>query len=161
MIRRRVHQFFEASRRPTEEDIAFARSYLPANLFPIFAGQHPRDILHSVNTARYLLAHGHAEADLIAAALVHDTGKGHQRRADRVLFVLADSAALAPRIAAPASRFEWRRAVARSLHHAEAGAALLESAGAPPTIVQLVRRHHARESGDGMLTALQGADAAT
>lgn len=161
MIRQRVRQFFEASRQPTEEDIAFAGSHLPPGLFEVFLGQHQRDILHSVNAARYLLAHDRAEPDLIAAALLHDIGKGHQRRADRVLFVLAQGTALSGRMAEPASRFEWRRAVARSLHHAEAGAALLESAGAAATIVELVRRHHAREGGDDMLTALQGADAAT
>lgn len=161
MIRQRVRQFFEASRQPTEKDIAFARSHLPANLFDLFRGQHPRDVLHSVNAARYLLSHGHDEPDLVAAALVHDIGKGWQRRADRVVFVLATGAHLSEPLARESSRLGWRRAVSRSLHHAEAGANALEAAGAPRTIVELVRRHHAREGGDDMLTALQGADAAT
>jgi putative nucleotidyltransferase with HDIG domain len=161
VIRQRVRQFFEASRLPTEEDLAFARSHLPPNLLGLFLSQHPRDILHSVNAARYLLAHGHAEPDLVAAALVHDIGKGHQRRPDRVVFVLATGAGLTGRLAGPSSRLEWRRAVSRSLHHAETGAALLESAGASPAVVELVRQHHAREGGNDMLTALQGADAAT
>jgi hypothetical protein len=161
VIRNRVRQFFEASRQPTDDDIAFARAHLPSNLLDLFFAQHPRDIVHSVGTARYLITHGHDEPDLITAALVHDTGKGAQRRFDRVVFVLAAGAGIAGQVAKPSSRLEWRRAAARSLHHAEAGAARLEAAGAPEHIVQLVREHHAREGGDDMLTALQGADAAT
>jgi len=161
VIRQRIRQFFEASRAPATSDLAFAREHLPGNLWPLFLGQTPRDQLHSINAARYLLRHGHAEPDLIAAALVHDIGKGQQRRVDRVVYVLATAAGTVDRLADRGSRLEWRRAVARSLHHSEAGAAMLEAAGASPAIVDLVRRHHAREVQDAMLTALQGADAAT
>ncbi len=156
----RVRQFRDTSVRPSPADLALARDHLPADLFSIFLRQHERDIVHSARVARWLLDRGHTDPDLLAAAFLHDVGKGHQRRRDRVAFVLATWSRVARPAASPTSRFAIRRAMARSLSHSEAGAAALRDAGAPLRVVGLVERHHARASGDAMLALLQQADAA-
>jgi hypothetical protein len=157
-MRRRVRQFLEAGRRPTESDLAVARAHLDVELLALFLAQHPRDVVHAVTTARWLLARGHDDRDLVTAALVHDVGKGNQRRLDRVAYVLASGLRLHRVLAADRSRFELRRAIARSAGHPDRGATLLEAAGAPARVVELTRRHHAPAARDGMLVLLQQAD---
>lgn len=160
-MRQRVRQFMTASRRPTGRETVLARTHLSSDLLGLFLHQHPRDIIHAADTARFLLARGETDPDLIAAALLHDVGKGHQRRFDRVAYVVAGWLHLQARLEAGASSREWRRAMARSLHHAEAGAAAIEAAGAPPRVVELTRLHHSPAGEDGMLRALQEADSAS
>jgi putative nucleotidyltransferase with HDIG domain len=160
-MRQRVRQFFAASRKPTEADLTEARQHLSSELLTLFLAQHPRDIVHAVETARYLLARGYSDADVLAAALLHDIGKGQQRRWDRVAYVVAGWVRLDAAVASSSSRLELRRAMTRSLVHSEAGARLLEGAGAPPRVVALTRLHHAQPNGDAMLAALQEADAAS
>lgn len=116
--------------------------------------------MHSAGTARWLLERGHDDRDLVVAALAHDIAKGHQRRVDRVAYVLASHAGLAPRLANADSPHALRRAVARSLAHASAGASILAAAGTSPRIVELTRLHHAPPAGDPVLALLQQADAA-
>lgn len=157
-MRNRLRQFFTANRRATEDDLAFARGYLSPPLFSLFLGQHPRDVRHGVDTARWLLGRGVRDPDVLAAALLHDVGKGHQRRLDRVAYVVAGWFRLQRMLADPSSRFELRRAVARSVLHADRGAALLAEHGAPPRVVELTRRHHEQAGGDAMLALLQEAD---
>ncbi|MBI5946623.1 MAG: HD domain-containing protein [Chloroflexi bacterium] len=156
----RARQFFEAGKQPAEADIQLARERLAPDLLQIFLGQHPRDVVHSAGTARWLLERGHDDPDLIRAALLHDVAKGHQRRADRVAYVLAAAINTERGLAAEGSRFEVRRAAARSLVHSEAGALLLRDLGAPPRVVDLTLRHHAPPRGDAMLVLLQEADSA-
>ncbi|GAB4326658.1 MAG: hypothetical protein Kow0010_09840 [Dehalococcoidia bacterium] len=66
---------------------------------------------------------------------------------------------LAGRAGSPSSRFELRRAIARSVDHARIGAALLHEAGASLRVVDLTRLHHESPGEDGMLALLQQADA--
>jgi putative nucleotidyltransferase with HDIG domain len=157
---RRISQFRNAGAKPSESDIGFARVHLSEALFELFRTQHPRDVVHSVETARWLLARGHHQPDLIAAALLHDIGKGEQRRVDRVAFVLAGRLRLAGRAGDRGSRFEMRRAVARSAEHSRRGAQLLREAGASDLVVSLTLKHHAEAADDAMLALLQQADAA-
>jgi hypothetical protein len=56
---------------------------------------------------------------------------------------------------------EFRRAIARARTHAAKGAELLVGAGVSPQVIALVKKHHERPNGDGMLRLLQEADAAT
>ncbi|HJP41016.1 MAG TPA: HD domain-containing protein [Dehalococcoidia bacterium] len=158
MIQQRVHQFFQAGRRPTPEDFELAEEWLSPTLFELFVGQHPRDVVHSVSLARWLLEQGHREPDLVVAALVHDIGKGNQRRADRVAYVMAQWARSDGFAGDHGSRFEIRRAIARSANHSERGAALLSLADAPPVVIELTRLHHSKTKGDAMLDLLQKAD---
>lgn len=157
----RSRQFAEASEVPTAADFAFARDHLSGPEFALFCDQHPRDIVHSAKTARWLLTRGHADHDLLVAAFLHDTGKGHQRRRDRVLWVIAQAAHLDERLPGHGSRFEWRRALARSREHAGASADRMAAAGSTARAVDLARTHHLPAAGDVMLALLQEADAAS
>jgi len=156
----RARQFFEAGRQPTESDLRVARETLTPELLRLFLAQHPRDIVHATGTARWLLDRGHADPDLVVAALLHDVGKGHQRRADRVAYVVAAAVNAERGLASERSRFEVRRAAARTLVHSEAGAVLLGELGAPPRVVDFTFRHHSPARGDAMLVLLQEADSA-
>ena len=155
----RIRQFRAATDLPTEGDLVVARARLAPPLVALFSAQHPRDIVHSAATARWLLARGHEDPDLIAAALLHDVGKGHQRRADRVAHVLLSVGRANGLIAHAESRSEWRRALARSRDHSALGASQLRSVGASPRVVELTQAHHDAAGGDHMLALLQQADA--
>lgn len=156
----RVTQFREAGAQPTERELAFARERLSQEAFELFRSQHPRDIVHSTNTARWLVARGYDNADLLAAALLHDVGKGHQRRLDRVAYVVSEWLKSEDRAGSHGSRLEMRRAMARSRDHSEAGARMARDAGVSERIIELILNHHAEADGDAMLALLQQADAA-
>lgn len=158
-MRERLRQFREAGQVPDPADYEIARAHLPGPLFGLFAAQHPRDIVHSAGTARWLIERGYDDADLIIAALLHDIGKGEQRRSDRVAYVIAGHTGLARALGKSASRLELRRAIARSLEHSEAGALLMAEAGASERAVNLTRLHHAPSGQDPVLALLQQADA--
>ncbi len=129
------------------------------------AMQHPRDIVHAAECARWLQRRGISNVDLIAAALLHDIAKGAQRRWDRTAAVLAGALGLSEAAAHGDSRFELRRALQRTREHSREGARVLQAAGAPAAVVELTRLHHllttTPEGRDGMLALLQEADAAT
>lgn len=161
MIGQRIRQFMEAGRGPDESDLALAGDWLSPELLELYLGQHPRDAAHTAATARWLLDRGEEDADLVRAAFLHDVGKGHQRRLDRVAFVLASALGIQSRLAAEGSRFELRRALYRSLHHAARGAAVLVAAGVGEGVVDLVRNHHLDPAGNDMLSLLEDADGAT
>ncbi len=160
MIRDRIRQFRHTNVVPCEADFALAREWLAPLLFALFANQHPRDIVHSANTARWLLHRGHRGPDLVVAALLHDIGKGQQRRGDRVVYVVADQLGLTRTVANSRSRIELRRAIARTADHSASGAHTLLEAGATARAVDLTRRHHEPAGDDPMLALLQQADAA-
>ncbi|MFN0147483.1 MAG: hypothetical protein ACKVT1_13300 [Dehalococcoidia bacterium] len=160
MMSHRLRQFREASLPPSPEDVVLGQDYLEGALRALFEGQHPRDIRHSAATARWLLDRGHSDRDLILAALLHDVAKGAQRRGDRVVHVVAGAAGAGALLANQRSRFEMRRALHRSLHHAEAGARLLDAAGAPARAAMLTRLHHSPAGDDPVLALLIEADAA-
>lgn len=155
---RRIQQYFAASRVPSADDFALAEAHLSASLLALFRAQHPRDIVHCAATARWLLGRRHDNPDLIAAALLHDIGKGEQRRRDRVAHVLLGRAGAF--VAIEDSRVALRGALWRSRHHSELAVALLRAAGASDRVIELSRLHHANPGEDAMLAVLQEADAA-
>jgi putative nucleotidyltransferase with HDIG domain len=158
---RRLRQFLAANQRPSDTDFVLARAYLSPALFDLFASQHPRDVVHSASTAQWLVERGHTDPDLLAAALLHDIGKGEQRRFDRVAHVLASAGHVAGQVGDSESRFAVRRALARSRRHSESGATVLASAGASERVVYLTRFHHASPPPDPVLALLQQADDAS
>jgi predicted HD phosphohydrolase len=161
MMRDRIRQWLTATDLPSKEDFAFAREVLDDPLYALFVRQHPRDVLHGVRTAWWLIDRGYEDYDLVTAALVHDIAKGAQRRRDRVAYVVASDLGIARWVAEPRSQYEVRRAVARSLVHSERGAAMLERAGASEAVISLTLLHHSDPGDDPVLALLQQADAAT
>ena len=157
----RVRQFREAGRGPDAGDLLLAEQRLEPVLLQLFMAQEPRDMSHAARTARWLMERGHDERELLQAALLHDIGKGHQRRRDRVAYVVSGWLRAEGLLASEQSRFRLRRAVSRSRKHSATGAVALERAGAPARVVELTRFHHEPKSRDAMLKALSEADAAS
>ena len=157
----RVRQFREASAGPAQQDFDLAEQHLSDSLFQLFLEQDPRDIRHAALTTRWLIERGQTDTELIQAALLHDVGKGRQRRWDRVAYVVCDWLGVRRQMASERSRFELRRAIYRSLKHAAFGAAVLTEAGASERVVELTRLHHVARPRDAMLRRLNEADAAS
>lgn len=83
--------------RVSPEQDAFATRLLPSTARELFAGMPVADRGHGLEVARRLLAAGFDDPELLAAALLHDAGKGHRLRLwHRAAGVLA--AAVAPRL---------------------------------------------------------------
>ncbi|HEY8491932.1 MAG TPA: hypothetical protein VIO14_13175 [Dehalococcoidia bacterium] len=159
----RVRQFREAVRAAApggeEDERAVVAAYLTETQQSLFFTMTRRDRRHSVQTCRLLLEQGHRDPDLLAAALLHDVGKGRIRLWHRVAYVLLSAAAprLLRRLARPGGE-GWRAVLYRSLHHPEAGAAQALAAGASAETARLIREHHAPATDDERLRALIRAD---
>ena len=119
----------------------------------------PRDQQHCLDVYRRLKEQGHDDGDLLAAALLHDAGKGHIALWHRVVFVRLD--ATAPRlqraIIAPGEGDGWRQALYRCCHHAELGAELARAAGAGERVVALIGEDESEPVRE-QLAALKAAD---
>ena len=131
------------------DELAPVRDLLPSTGQALFLTMSRGDQRHSLDVHRALAATGCVDRDLLAAALLHDVGKGGRR----VPFVIRPTIVLlkawAPgtlrRLAgtgafAPVPR--WRRPVRDAWHHAELGACLAAEAGLAPRVVELIRTHH-------------------
>lgn len=163
----RVAQFLRAAfARPADAEQALVEQHLPPLLRPAFARLSRAEQAHAVATLRTLLRQGHADPDLLAAALVHDLGKSRAplRLLERVLIVLAQS--FLPRQAAGWGQGEargWRRPFVVAARHAAWGEALVLEAGGSARLAEIVRRHHeplpaASTPVDLLLQALKAAD---
>ena len=159
----RSRQFFGALRARLEEG---ERAEVAAHLTPaeqrLFSAMDLRDQRHALDVFRVLKSGGERDAALLAAALLHDVGKGPIRLWQRVAFVLLR--AISPRLLrrlASANGGGWRGALGRSLDHAERGAALAEAAGSTPETVRLIRLHRSPAGDDVALSLLQAADEAS
>jgi hypothetical protein len=142
-----------------EDDRARAARVLSPELERLFYTMDLRDQRHGLDVLYSLQRLGQDDDTLLAAALLHDVGKGPIRLWHRVAFVLLE--ATSPRVlerVASRDGASWRRTLWRCRHHAELGAALAEAAGAPAETVQLIRMQDERNSGDPLLTLLQEAD---
>jgi hypothetical protein len=160
-LRHRVGQFLGALRprvdaRAREE----AHAWLDAPLRPLFDAMMPRDQQHGIEVFRRVRAHAGNDRALLAAALLHDCGKGRVALWQRVAHVLLG--ALAPGVRAQVATERgaaWRRAFWRLLHHPAIGAELAARAGADPEIVRIIREQEAPHP-DARLAILQAADEA-
>lgn len=137
----RVHQFLRGFRTTLAPDeIALVRAHLTGAEQALFTAMEPRDRRHSVDLMHRLGAG--ASAELLAAALLHDVGKGRLCVWDRVAFVLLGALGRGVRERLEAQRGgHFSRALWRLEHHARLGAALLEGIGTHPRVVSLVARH--------------------
>jgi hypothetical protein len=125
----------------------------------LFERMTPRDRQHSLDVYRRLRQRGHEDTDLLAAALLHDIGKGRIALWHRVAFVLLGAWApgLLRRLAVPGQGPGWRQTLYRCHHHQELGAALAREAGSSEGVVALIGSDSHVVPGE-RLAALQAAD---
>lgn len=159
----RSRQFFGALRaRVGDEERAEAAAHLTPGEQALFYSMETGDQRHALDVFRIVKAAGQADPSLLAAALLHDVGKGRTSVWQRALFVLLN--AVSPRLLrrlASGGGPGWRGALARSLDHAERGAALAEAVGSTPETVRLIRLHGAPAGDDAALAVLRAADEAS
>jgi len=138
----RVGQFVAHVRArvdPSEE--ALVERVLPPSAQMLFREMPVADRRHGLDVAHRLLASGHDDRDLLAAALLHDAGKGHRLRLwHRVSGVVLE--AVAPgalrRMASPDPR-SWRYPFHIYLHHEAISAQMAVSAGCEPRTGSFIR----------------------
>ncbi|MDQ2934634.1 MAG: hypothetical protein M3R49_06580 [Chloroflexota bacterium] len=148
--------------RVTPEQDAFAARLLPPGATRLFAEMPVADRRHGLAVAQRLLAGGFDDPELLAAALVHDAGKGRRMRLwHRVAAVLVDAAAprLLARIASPdpaSAGYPFHL----YLHHGPISADAALAAGCSPRTAAFIRGSVA--GADVRLAdALHAADAAS
>jgi hypothetical protein len=137
-----VAQFFgHLTARVSADDAALARDLLPPAAGEIFAAMPVADRRHGLDVVRRLVAAGWDDRDLLAAALLHDAGKGERMRLwHRVAGVLLE--ALAPRLLAGLARDDpgsWRYPWHLYLHHAELSARAALRAGCSERTAAFIR----------------------
>lgn len=134
----------------TSDDHDILIATLPPAGRALFAQMSRNDQRHSLTVYRSLLARNCDDPDLLAASLLHDSGKGGGRVrlwvrppvvllhafAPRLLDWLARQPAQGRRVP------RWRRAFYYAWHHAEIGADLAAEAGLSEHSVLLIRTHH-------------------
>jgi len=152
----RSRQFFRSvgASIGAEERAEVARR-LNAEQQRLFYAMTARDQRHCLDVFHTLQRAGHDDPELLLAALLHDAGKGPVRLWHRVAYVLIR--ALSPRLLrrlASDSGSGWRRALASFSDHSRRGAALVETTGASPAVVSLVRLHCGDEAVDDPRAAL-------
>lgn len=144
--------------RVTAGEEALAWRVLPPAAWRLFAGMPVADRRHALDVARDLLARGHDDRELLAAALLHDVAKGRCLRLwHRIGGVLLEAAAprLLRRLASPAPR-SWRHPWYLFVHHAALSADGALAAGCSPRTADLIRGR----GGDAAQAALDAADEA-
>jgi hypothetical protein len=159
----RVGQFVAHVRArvdPAEE--ALVERVLPAAAQALFRAMPVADRRHGLDVAQRLLSSGHDDRDLLAAAMLHDAGKGHRLRLwHRVAGVLLE--AFAPgalrRLADPDAA-SWRHPFHLYLHHDAISAELAVSAGCAPRTGAFIRGRPS-ETDAPLQAALKAADDAS
>lgn len=145
---------------PGEE--AVARGILPERAFALYRAMPVADRRHALDVVDKLLAAGHDDADLLAAALLHDAAKGDRMRLwHRASGVLLE--ALAPallRRLASDDPGSWRHPYHLHLHHARLSAGLAASAGCGPRVEAFIIGS-VDEADAPLLAALREADDAS
>ncbi len=164
----RATQFFRArSAKSLAPNHALIETHLSPPLAQYFFRLSHADQTHALRVLQYLLQQGEQDPNLLSAALLHDIGKvrAQPQLMGRILVVLAHW--LFPNLVlkwASGKPTGLRRPFVIAGQHADWGAEILEEAGAPETVVELVRRHHdppseiARTEIDRLLKRLQLAD---
>jgi hypothetical protein len=146
---------------PAEE--ADARVLLTNGGWQLFAAMPVADRRHALDVVGRLRASGHADPDLLAAALLHDAAKGDRMRLwHRIAGVLLD--AFAPRMLRRLASLDpasWRHPFHLYLHHERLSADLAEGAGCSPRTVAFLRGAMADPADVRLAAALKAADDAS
>lgn len=121
------------------------RQWLPPAAQDLLESLPRGDQRHGLDVARALLASGHANEHLLAAALLHDAGKAGAgltifHRSAVVLLEAGRSHWL--EALGEATESDWRRPFWRHLHHAETGAQLALETGCSEVTAWLIANHH-------------------
>jgi hypothetical protein len=155
----RVRQFFGALRpRVTVRDRVEGYVWLTPPQQRLFETMTIRDQQHGIAVMRRVRAEAGDDPTLLAAALLHDCGKGKVALWHRVAYVLLGAwPALRDRVAARHGA-AWRQAIWRLAHHPSLGAGLVAHTGADPEIVRMIRQQDAPAQEDRRLAILQSAD---
>lgn len=145
--RYRVYQVWRslAARPLDSEDWAILAATLPEAGRALFATMTLNDQRHSLTVYRALRERGCEDPDLLAAALLHDSGKGSGRVpfvVRPVVVLLRAFAPLALEWLARAPRPWFRRPFYYASRHAGIGADLAAQAGLSTRVVTLIRTHH-------------------
>jgi hypothetical protein len=138
----RVGQFIgHLTARVDPGEIERARPLLPDSAWALFSGMPTADRRHALDVAARLAAAGERDPDLLAAALLHDSGKGHRMRLwHRVAGVLLE--AISPRSLARLASSEqrsWRYPFHLYLHHASLSGDVALAAGCSPRAAAFIR----------------------
>lgn len=148
--RYRVWQaLYRLSARVTSAELSPVRDLLPPAGQALFATMSRGDQRHSLDVEAALAATGCTDRELLAAALLHDVGKGEHR----VRFVMRPTIVLLRKFApgllhslagpgATTAVPAWRLPFRDAWHHAELGSLLAAQAGLSPRTVELIRTHH-------------------
>lgn len=158
----RLEQVVAARRQaatPACEELA--RAVLTPALLAALHATDARDRAHQCRVALALSRAGCDDPTLLAAALLHDTGKSVTGRApslaDRIAFVMLSK--LRPSLVQRMAASGFPAGVASAARHAEVGADRLRRLGADPYLVWLVRHHHRDDIvDDPLLARLRAAD---
>lgn len=158
--RYRVWQMWRAlTPRPLDDaDHAILAATLPPGGRALFAAMSRHDQRHSLSVYCALRARGHSDPELLAAALLHDSGKGGGRvrlwMRPTLVLLRAGAPGLLTWLARPAAGIttggpdtgigvpRWRRPFYYAWHHATVGAELAARAGLSTRVVLLIRTHH-------------------
>jgi hypothetical protein len=159
----RVRQFRDhLLARVSAEERAAAHAALPPRAAAVFDAMPAADQRHALDVVERLRGDGLTDADLLAAALLHDAGKGRRIRLwHRVATVLVEavSPSRLERIGSP-DPSSWRHPFYLQRHHEALSAAAAREAGCGPRVVAFIAGNVA--DGDAQLAAaLQAADAAS
>jgi hypothetical protein len=155
----RARQFLQALFPRTDAAaMAEARAMLADGEWRLFEGMAARDRRHGIEVMRRLRTAGEHDRDLLAAALLHDCGKGDVPVWLRVAWVATPWAvrALASGVADPEGPGN-RRAARRLLDHARLGAARARAAGASAATVRYIEGSAAPEE-QAKIAMLRAAD---
>lgn len=158
--RYRVYQLWRslAARKLDDDDRAILMSVLPPGGRRLFLTLSRNDQRHSLTVYRALRGAGCEDGDLLAAALLHDCGKGGGRvrlwARPPVVLLKRFAPRLLRWLARPAPS-RWRAPFYYAWRHAAIGADLAAEAGLSPLTVLYIRTHH---QSDGPAAALHAVD---
>ena len=154
----RCRQVLQALRpRLDPAELAAATASLSVREARLFGAMELRDQRHALEVARRLRLSGCDDPRLIAAALLHDCGKGAVPVWLRVVKVLRPS--VLQRLARATGR-GWRASAYRLQHHGALGAEAARAAGSDPLTVRLIAGR-VREPERPLLQHLLAADDAS
>jgi hypothetical protein len=132
----------------TSKELLEVDRWLPAAALPLFQSMSRADQQHALRVCRGLVARGCSDADMLAAALLHDVGKAGGRVPFWTRPVIVLGKRCAPRLLARLAAYpragqpRWRRSLGYAWWHAEIGADLAAEAGLSKLAVLYIRTHH-------------------